>query len=91
MAAAIWEAAIERTVIDRDLGLTGSDRSPPPRHHSGSPQWWSAPWSGSKDVRKGEERPRQRDEPDEHAERNMTGATLKTQTAEALNVSEEST
>lgn len=29
MAAAIWEAAIERTVIDRDLGLTGSDRSPP--------------------------------------------------------------
>lgn len=29
--------------------------------------------------------------PDEHAERNMTGATFKTQTAEALKVSEEST
>lgn len=58
MAAAIWEAAIERTVIDRDLGLTGSDSSPP-RHHSGSPQRWSAPWSGLKDVRKGEEKPRQ--------------------------------
>lgn len=29
--------------------------------------------------------------PEEHAERNMTGSTLKTQTAEASNVSEEST
>lgn len=27
-AAAIWEAAIGRRVIDRDLGLTGSDSSP---------------------------------------------------------------